>query len=214
MGNGSGKILAAYDAKNGTKLWTFDAKTAVFAAPISYEIDGVQYVAASVGGVAQGADYFAPTHARMLVFALNGKAALPEPEPYTPPPLNPPPSTASAQVISHGGEVYTQHCSVCHGASGYQARSSFPNLTLTPLLWTQPGFDQVVLGGGRADKGMGSFAKELKAEDTAAVREYLISRANEVKKNGPPPAFGPGGGGGAARQPSAAPRQPETGHAD
>ena len=207
MGNGVGKTLSAFDAKNGTKLWSFDAKTAVFAAPITYELDGVQYVAASVGGVVNGADYFAPTHARMLVFALGGKAVLPEPEPYTPPPLNPPQSTASAEVIAHGGEKYTQYCSVCHGANGYQGRSSFPNLTITPLLWTQPGFDQVVLGGGRADKGMGSFAKDLKPEDTASIREYLISRANAVKVNGPP---GVGRPGAAAAPP--APAAPETGH--
>jgi PQQ-dependent dehydrogenase (methanol/ethanol family) len=194
MGNGAGKTLAAYDAKNGTKLWTFDAQTAVFAAPITYELDGVQYVAASVGGVVQGADYFAPTHARMLVCALGGKAALPEPAPYTTPPMNPPPSTSTADVIAHGGEVYTQYCSVCHGASGYQARSSFPNLTITPLLWAQPAFDQVVLGGGRADKGMGSFAKELKPADAIAIREYLISRANEIKTNGPPSLGRPGAG--------------------
>jgi mono/diheme cytochrome c family protein len=183
MGNGGGKVLAAFDAKTGTKLWTFDAKTAVFAAPITYMLDGVQYVAASVGGAILGGDYFAPTHARMLVFALGGKSVLPEPEPYTPPPLNPPPSTATAEVIAHGGEVYTQYCSVCHGANGLQARTSFPNLTITPLLWTQPAFDQVVLGGGRADKGMGSFAKELKPEDTAAIREYLVSRANAIKSH-------------------------------
>jgi alcohol dehydrogenase (cytochrome c)/quinohemoprotein ethanol dehydrogenase len=186
MGNGGGKTLSAYDAKTGAKLWSFDAETAVYAAPITYTLDGVQYIAASVGGVAQG-NYFAPTHARMLVFALGGKAALPQPEPYTPPPLNPPPSTASAEVIAHGGELYAQNCSVCHGANGFQGRSSFPNLTVTPLLWTQEGFDYVVLQGGRADRGMGSFAKELKPEDAAAVRAYLISRANAVKASGPPP---------------------------
>jgi hypothetical protein len=50
----------------------------------------------------------------------------------------------------------------------------------------------VVLQGGRADKGMGSFGKDLKAEDAVAVREYLISRANAVKAGetavGGPPA--------------------------
>ena len=211
MGNGNGKTLSGFDAKSGKKLWTFDAKTAVFAAPISYQLDGVQYVAASVGGVAQGGDYFAPTHARMLVFALGGKVALPEPEPYTPPPLNPPPSTAAADVIAHGAEKYTQLCSVCHGVNGVQQRTSFPNLTITPLLWTQPGFDQVVLAGGRMDKGMGSFAKDLKPEDTAAIREYLISRANAVKAAGP--GAGPGGprGGRGAAAPTP---QPETGHAN
>jgi quinohemoprotein ethanol dehydrogenase len=186
MGNGGGKVLTAYDAKTGAKLWNFDTQTAVYAAPISYMLDGTQYIAASVGGTVQGG-YFAPTHARMLVFKLRGKAVLPQPEPYTPPPLNPPPSTASADVIAHGGELYSQYCSICHGANGLQARSSFPNLTVTPLLWTQGGFDQVVLLGGRADKGMGSFANDLKAQDTAAIREYLISRANDIKKNPPPP---------------------------
>ena len=197
MGNGVGKTVSAFDAQNGKKLWSFDAQTAVFAAPITYELDGVQYVAASVGGVAQGTDYFAPTHARMLVFALGGKATLPAPEPYTPQPLNPPPSTAAADVITQGGEKYTQYCSVCHGVNGTQQRTSFPNLMITPLLWTQPGFDQVVLGGGRADKGMGNFSNDLKPADTVAIREYLISRANAVKNGGGAGPGGPGAGRGA-----------------
>ena len=183
MGDGGGKVLSAYDAKTGTKLWSFDAQTAVFAAPITYLLDGEQYVAASVGGLAQGG-YFAPTHARMLVFSLGAKAVLPEPEPYTPPPLNPPPSTASADVIARGGEKYSQYCAICHGANGVQARTSFPNLSVTPLLWTQEGFDAVVLTGARADRGMGSFAAELKPEDTIAIRDYLISRANALKARG------------------------------
>jgi mono/diheme cytochrome c family protein len=109
---------------------------------------------------------------------------LPEPEPYTPPPLDPPPSIASAEVITRGGELYSQHCSVCHGANGVQGRTSFPNLTVTPLLWTQEGFDSVVLLGGRTERGMGSFAKELKPEEAAAVRGYLISRANAIEAGG------------------------------
>ncbi|MET0291196.1 MAG: PQQ-dependent dehydrogenase, methanol/ethanol family [Steroidobacteraceae bacterium] len=210
MGNGPGKTLFAYDAKSGAKLWSFDAKTAVLAAPISYELDGVQYVAASVGGTAQGG-YFAPTYARMLVFALNGKAVLPEPAPYTPPPLDPPASTASADVIAKGEALYTQHCNVCHGAGGVQARTSFPNLTVTPLLHTQEGFDQVVLGGARTQQGMGSFAKDLKPEDTVAVREYIVSRAQFLKAN--PPA--PPGPRGAPPAPTPQRRQNnDTGHAE
>lgn len=200
MGNGQGNVLSAYDAKSGSKLWSFDAKTGVFAAPITYELDGVQYVAASVGGAAQG-DYFAPTNARMLVFALDGKAVLPAPQPYTPRQVNPPPLTASADVVAHGGALYSQYCSVCHGADGFEARTSFPNLTVTPLLWTQPGFDAVVLQGVRADKGMGSFAHDLKPEDTAAIRAYLISQAHVLKERGPG-FFSPFG------------RRPRTGHAN
>jgi quinohemoprotein ethanol dehydrogenase len=200
MGNGGGKVLSAYDAKTGAKLWSFDAGTSVFAAPITYTLDGVQYIAASVGGTAQGG-YFAPTHARMLVFAVGGSVTLPPPEPDTPPPLDPPPATAAADVVARGGELYTRFCSVCHGANGFQARTSFPNLTVTPLLWTQIGFDQVVLQGGRADKGMGNFGKDLTAADAVAVREYLISRANALKVVD-----------GGSTGPSTA--RPQTGHAE
>jgi hypothetical protein len=63
-----------------------------------------------------------------------------------------------------------------------------------------------VLLGGRADKGMGNFGKDLKPEDTVAVREYLISRANAVK------AGGPGAGAGAGGRARPAPPPPENGH--
>jgi mono/diheme cytochrome c family protein len=125
----------------------------------------------------------------MLVFELGGTATLPPNQEYTPPQLNPPASTAAADVISAGGEKYNQYCSVCHGQDGIMQRGTFPNLMVTPLLHTQAGFDQVVLQGARAEKGMGNFSKELSAQDSVAVREYLVSRANALK-NAPP--RGPG----------------------
>ena len=191
MGNSNGNQLAAYDATTGKQLWNFDAQTAVYAAPITYELDGEQYIAASVGGTG-GRDYYAPSYARMLVFQIGGTASLPPKKPYTPPVLNPPPSTATAEVIARGGELYGEHCSMCHGAEAVQMRSSFPNLTLSPFLYSQEGFDQVVLKGARVDRGMASYSGQLQAEDSAAIREYIIARANEVKKNPPRPfRFGP-----------------------
>jgi PQQ-dependent dehydrogenase (methanol/ethanol family) len=180
QGNGAGQELRAYDAKTGKQLWSFKTQTNIYAAPITYELDGQQYVAASVGGAVQS--YFAPGNARMLVFAIGGKAVLPANAPYTPPPLDPPASTAAAAVIKTGGEKYGQYCSVCHGNDGVQTRGTFPNLTVTPLLHTQEGFDQVVLQGARLAKGMGNFAKDLTPADSIAVREYLVSRANIVKQ--------------------------------
>jgi mono/diheme cytochrome c family protein len=180
QGNGAGQELRAYDAKTGKQLWNYKTQTNIYAPPITYELDGQQYVAASVGGAAQS--YFAPGYSRMLVFALGGKAALPANAPYTPPPLDPPASTAAADVIKTGGEKYGQYCSVCHGNDGVQTRGTFPNLTVTPLLHTQEGFDQVVLQGTRIAKGMGNFSKDLTPADSIAVRAYLVSRANVLKQ--------------------------------
>jgi hypothetical protein len=39
----------------------------------------------------------------------------------------------------------------------------------------------VVLQGARSANGMAAFADELTNDDTAAIRDYLIARANELK---------------------------------
>src|SRR5690606_31098061 len=205
MGNSGGKQLAAYHARTGEKLWEYDAQTDVYAAPITYELDGVQYVAASVGGTAQG-DYFAPSYARMLVFKVGGTVTLPPNAPFTPRPLDPPALTAAADVVAHGSQVYAENCAVCHGPNGTPGGrgGNGPNLTTTPFLHTQQGFDQIVLQGGRVDRGMLDFGDKLKPEDSAAVLAFIVSRAHEVK-NAPPRAggFGPPGAAGGA---GAAPR--------
>jgi PQQ-dependent dehydrogenase (methanol/ethanol family) len=183
-GNGAGRELRAYDAKTGDILWSFDAQTSVFAGPITYELDGQQYIAASVGGAA--GNYYAPGYSRMLVFAIGGKAKLPPNQVYAPPALDPPPSTAGADVIAKGGELYNQYCSVCHGQDGVQTRGTFPNLTVAATLNSQEAFDQVVLQGVRAERGMGNFSTDLDAADAVALREYLIFRANALKVSAPP----------------------------
>ncbi|PPC87174.1 MAG: pyrrolo-quinoline quinone [Hyphomicrobium sp.] len=48
-GEGNGDF-AAYDAQTGTKLWHFNCGAGVNAPPISYAIDGKQYVAVAAGG--------------------------------------------------------------------------------------------------------------------------------------------------------------------
>ena len=201
QGGGSGQEFRAYDAKTGEKLWSTGVQTAVLAAPITYELDGQQYIALSVGGAVAGGDYYAPNYSRMLVFALNGTTQLPAVKEYVPRPLNPPAATATADVVKAGGEVYSRYCAACHGDDGQTRGANFPNLTRTPLLHTQEGFDQVVLKGVLSEKGMASFASALKPEDTQAVRAYLVDRANFIK-NLPPP--------GGPSQPAPARQQHET----
>ena len=48
-GEGSGEF-SAFDAATGTKVWRFNCGAGVNAPPISYEIDGKQYVAVAAGG--------------------------------------------------------------------------------------------------------------------------------------------------------------------
>jgi quinohemoprotein ethanol dehydrogenase len=187
-GNGAGHQLRAFDARTGKVLWAFDAQTAVLASPISYELDGKQYIAVSVGGNAS--DYYAPNYSRLLVFALEGKAKLPATQPYTPRPLMPPPldAQATAADVQAGEQLYARNCLMCHGDRGRQARGLFPDLTRTPMLYTQDGFNAVVLQGQLSTRGMASFGDALKPEDTFRIRNFLIDAANKLKATPPPAA--------------------------
>ena len=180
QGNGAGN-LRAFDARTGTVLWTFDAQTAVLAPPISYELDGKQFIAVSVGGAP--ADYYAPNYSRMLVFSLDGKATLPPTTPYTPRPLMPPPldAQATASDVQGGEQLFSKNCAMCHGDRGRQARGGFPDLTRSPMLYTQDGFNAVVLKGQLSSRGMASFGDALKPEDTFRIRNFLIDAANKLK---------------------------------
>jgi quinohemoprotein ethanol dehydrogenase len=88
--------LLAYSADKGEKLFELQTGRTGMGPPISYEIDGKQYVAllGGIGRAESGASKNSKMDAPPLlfVFALDGKAQMPEPAP-PPPPFGPAPST-------------------------------------------------------------------------------------------------------------------------
>jgi quinohemoprotein ethanol dehydrogenase len=128
------------------------------------------------------------------VFSLEGKIKLPPNRPYTPRPLLPPPLDAQATPadVQAGEQLYARNCLMCHGDRGRQARGLFPDLTRTPMLYTQEGFDAVVLKGQLSARGMASFGDALRPEDTFRIRNFLIDAANQLKAA--PPSAAPAGG--------------------
>jgi PQQ-dependent dehydrogenase (methanol/ethanol family) len=171
--------FVAYRADSGTKLWSSDTQTGTMAGPVSYEVQGEQYVAV-VAGFRQTGNYYAPNYSRLLVFKLGATNKLPEPIPFPDPILNPPAAFATAEVRAHGEEVYGRFCGTCHGSDGL-SRGMFPDLRYSPALNTDTAFKQVVIDGVRSQNGMVSFAKALSAEDVEAVRAYLVERAIQAK---------------------------------
>jgi PQQ-dependent dehydrogenase (methanol/ethanol family) len=171
--------FVAYRADNGTKLWSGDTQTGTMAGPVSYEVDGEQYVAV-VAGFRQTGNYYAPNYSRLLVFKLGATGKLPEAVPFPDPVLNPPAAFGSTQVLAQGEQVYGRFCSTCHGSDGL-SRGMFPDLRYSPALNTDAAFRQVVIDGVRSQNGMVSFAKALKTEEVEAVRAYLVGQANDAK---------------------------------
>jgi quinohemoprotein ethanol dehydrogenase len=177
----------AYRADTGEKVWSFDAQTGVMAGPVTYTVNGEQYIAvlAGWGGVfplAAGEVSFKSGHvrnvSRMLAFKIGGKAKLPPLPPLEMPPLNPPPSTASTAEIQRGEAVFQRFCSTCHGDVAVSG-GLLPDLRYSAYLKNDRWF-AIVRDGLLKSGGMVAFGSEVSQEDAAAIRSYVIFRANQT----------------------------------
>jgi quinohemoprotein ethanol dehydrogenase len=182
----AGGDFEAYRASSGEKLWSFAAQTGVIAGPVTYAINGEQYVAvlAGWGGVfplAAGEVSFKSGRvrniSRMLVFKLEGAANLPPLEPRKEPPLSPLPSRAGDATIHKGEQLFQRYCAACHGDVAVSG-GVLPDLRYSDTLDNDEWFSDV-LGGTFESEGMVSFAKELSRDDAASIRAYVIFRRNQ-----------------------------------
>jgi mono/diheme cytochrome c family protein len=182
QGTADGRLVA-YTADTGQKLWEAPTQSGVIAAPVTYMVDGEQYVAvmagwggafALVGGAGAEFAKYGP-EGRLLAFKLGGGEKLP---PYTPPTRlpEPPPLTANEDTINKGGTLYHQHCFVCHGTGAISA-SHVPDLRYMNAA-THKSFPDIVLGGAYRDRGMVGFAGVLSQADADAIHAYLIKRGH------------------------------------
>jgi quinohemoprotein ethanol dehydrogenase len=186
----TGSEFNAYDAATGKKLWSFAAQTGVVAPPITYTIDGEQYVAVLAGwggayALSVDGDLInrkAPVRniSRLLVFKLGGTAKLPAEPALAELPLDPPPSKASPQVIALGQAKYGRYCAVCH-APGAVGSTVLPDLRRAGSLESSQAWAAVLHDGILKDNGMASFKGSLSKEEIEAIRAYVIHRANEDK---------------------------------
>jgi quinohemoprotein ethanol dehydrogenase len=96
---------------------------------------------------------------------------------FSPPPLQPPRSTANPMTVEKGEGLYQRYCSSCHGDVAVSG-GVLPDLRYSATLAHDQWFD-IVLRGTLQPFGMVSFDKELTREDATAIRAYVIQRANQ-----------------------------------
>lgn len=177
----------AYDARTGAQLWQFDNQAATMAGPVSYSVDGQQYVAslASYGtlfflpvgfGIADPPTE--PVNARVNVFRIGGAASLPERTLVRLETPEPPSITASAGAIARGAAIYSQFCSVCHGA-GAISGGVLPDLRRAPSL-QDAGVWRDTVHGARAANGMPDFTQWVSDADAEALRAYVAREARTL----------------------------------
>ena len=189
--------LNVYGSDTGERLASIPLGTSMMAAPMTYRVNGVQYVAiiAGYGGGAvitgypldpASAAYRYGNEGRIIALKVGGP---PPPLPHlrtdSPFPDLPPRPTDQKQIAA-GEVLYNRYCSRCH----VMGRGNLPDLRRI-----EPGthalFSTIVLGGAFAAKGMGRFDDVLSPADVDAIHAYLIDGGYRLKAVSPPSAEPP-----------------------
>ena len=190
-GTASGEFVI-YRADTGEKLWSMPVQSGVIAAPVSYMVNGEQYITVLSGwggvfallpGEVSFVSSTLPNVSRVLAFKLDGQAKLP-PVSKTPvvlPVL--PEMTADAATIESGNHLYHRFCGNCHGATAISG-GVLPDLRYSAMLGTDAWY-AVVADGTLRDNGMVSFANVLDRSQMGAIQDYIIEQARMLAAKSP-----------------------------
>ena len=174
--------LNGYNATTGEKLWSFYAGLGIISAPMTYAVDGVQYISLLVGyGGSAGSGAPVMRHGwkygkqprRLLTFSLNGDKPLPD---------TPPPSMEVEPILVEGFEpvgakvqrgivMYHTVCAHCHGGM-LAAESVAPDLRESPIAANFDLFESVLKDGILAQRGMPTY-DDLTEEDIEGIYHFV-----------------------------------------
>jgi quinohemoprotein ethanol dehydrogenase len=189
-GSADGRFVA-YRATDGKKLWESPVGTGVMAGPVTYQVDGEQYVAIAAGWGASfalsGGDAALKAGVRgggrVLSFKLGGQAPIPPGLP----PLQPVPMPSYSMEVSDtelelGLTLYSEHCTVCHGPMAVGGGSGVPDLRYSTEQ-THEIFSRIVLDGMLEPAGMPKFDDIFGPDGARAIQAFILqqARAGAVK---------------------------------
>ena len=191
QGNSSGRFVA-YDSENGTILWSKEVQTGMIAPPITYEIDGEQYVAILAGdggaGNSVGDNFGADkeiaavlygNEGRLLSFKIGGKSKLPVLERKNKIIPEQPLINASLEDILMGEKLYSNYCGACHGAD-------VRGKTIVDLRYLSKdkhkNFNAIVLEGVLEENGMANFSNLINQKETDQIHSFIINTATKARE--------------------------------
>jgi len=178
--------FTAYAADSGKKLWGFDAQTGIMAQPITYLIDGKQYVtviagwrgSGGAGGVKAVWDYRTQPR-RVLTFALDGRQALPPLAPVVRTFVDDDKFVIDPRKAQLGQAVAGAHCTLCHGAA-LVAGGTAPDLRSSAMPLSLDALTSVLHDGLLLSRGMPRF-EELQPQQIEGLQHYIRQRAREAR---------------------------------
>ena len=186
--------LRAYDAESGNEVWKFNAGLGIVGAPVSYRLNGKQYVSILVGYGGTTAAYgkymdmgwkYGVQPRRLLTFALDGRANLPAGEPprFTAAALDDASLELNEADVIAGRDLSIQ-CAACHGVGLQSTGTPGPDLRESGIALKLDSFRQLLKSGALMEQGMPRFEmltdaqiRQLHAYIRAKARESLGKRA-------------------------------------
>jgi quinohemoprotein ethanol dehydrogenase len=185
QGTGDGRLVA-YRATDGAKLWESKVGIGIIAAPVTFELDGRQYVSVLAGwggapamaGVNLTGNY--GTKGRLLTFVLDGKAPMPPVRTREYAAVTSIATNATPESIERGSNLYALNCRRCHGVG---AASGGPVSDLRkshPTVFAH--YPAILLRGSLRSSGMPDYSKVFTEQDVEDVLAYVISRRNALVK--------------------------------
>jgi quinohemoprotein ethanol dehydrogenase len=177
--------FAAYNAETGVQKWNFFSQTGIGAAPITYEIDGEQYIAVAsgwggayvlgFGGVLPSGS--AVNVGRVLVFKAGADGTLPELNQQEAVISEIPAQFADESTVKQGQAIYANRCAICHGDHAF-ASGLTPNLRYSAALSDAEFWQEIIIDGILVENGMPKFKGLLSKDEIESVRAYVVEEAN------------------------------------
>jgi quinohemoprotein ethanol dehydrogenase len=186
QGSTSGHFFV-YRADNGQLLKDIFTGTGIMAAPITYEVDGQQYIAvmAGFGGatLAHPDEHDAiinySNEGRIIAFKINGTSVpLPRRRIKNDSVFKPPTANFDKRMIAEGEKIYQSLCSGCHADFGNHHFNDLPDLSMMSAPIHQS-FTDILLKGKLSYYGMANFSDVLKPADVESLHQFLISVQKE-----------------------------------
>jgi quinohemoprotein ethanol dehydrogenase len=176
--------LRAYAADDGELLWSVDLGVAVVAPPITYILDGRQYVSVLAGwggatalfGVNPTGEY--KPEGRLWTFVLGGDQNIVPVRGQPLPELSAVPFDNDTVLLQKGSDLYAERCAMCHG------RNAASGGALADLRYATPAtydiFQNIVRDGAYAGLGMPKLGEYLSETDVEAIKHFILSQRSAL----------------------------------
>jgi quinohemoprotein ethanol dehydrogenase len=184
-GSALGHLYAVNDL-TGEILLDLFVGTGMIAPPITYAVEGEQYIAIMAGWGGPAFNTLKGNEAllaysnagRIMSFKLDGqKVVLPTAVVARGEFPSPPKMQASDETIEQGRQNYVMHCGACHGMYG-----SLPMLPDLRRLTQEKHliFKNIVLDGILEENGMPNFSGDLSAEQVDGIQAYILTLSRQA----------------------------------